>query len=80
MCEPAILNRITEALRDLSEDSAREVLDFAEFLKARRGEDEKARQAMDYEQARQRALAMLDHPPFALNGRYWSRESLYDRL
>lgn len=42
MCELATLNRITEVIRDLSEDSAREVLDFAEFLKTRRGEDETA--------------------------------------
>lgn len=42
MCEPATLTRLNEVMRDLSEDSAREVLDFAEFLKTRRGEDETA--------------------------------------
>ena len=42
MCEQSTLSRINEVMRDLSEECAREVLDFAEFLKTRRGEDETA--------------------------------------
>ena len=36
MCSEATAERILEAVRDLPEEEALEVLDFAEFLKARR--------------------------------------------
>jgi len=67
-----IAEKISEAVKTLPDQDAAEVLDFVEALRARR---EKS-----YEQAKQQALALLDDPPLALNGRYWSKESLYDRL
>ena len=67
-----IAEKIYEAVKTLPDQDAAEVLDFVEALRARR---EKS-----YEQAKQQALALLDDPPLALNGRYWSKESLYDRL
>jgi hypothetical protein len=67
-----IAEKISEAVKTLPDQDAAEVLDFVEALRARREEK--------YEQAKQQALALLDNPPLALNGRYGSRESLYDRL
>ncbi len=67
-----IAERVFEAVKAMPERQAAEVLNFAEALQARKEEE--------YEQAKQRAFAMLDDPPLELNGRYWSRESLYDRL
>lgn len=37
MCNEATLNRIIQAVRDLSEARAAEVLDFVEFLQTRKG-------------------------------------------
>ena len=67
-----IAEQIYEAVKTLPEQKAAEVLSFAQALQAR--------QAEEYEQAKQQALALLGDPPLALSGRYWSRESLYDRL
>jgi hypothetical protein len=68
----AIAEQITEAIKTLADQDAAEVLDFVEALQARREKN--------YEQAKQQAFLLLENPPLALNGRYWSRESLYDRL
>ena len=68
----SVAEKIVEIVKDMPEQQAAEVLNFAQALQARRDEE--------YEQAKQKALALLDDPPLALNGRYWSRESLYDRL
>lgn len=67
-----ITEKVFEVIKNLPDQDAAEVLDFVEALRARREER--------YEQAKQQALALLDNPPLELNGRYWSRESLYDRL
>ncbi|MFZ4703747.1 MAG: hypothetical protein ACOYMG_27195 [Candidatus Methylumidiphilus sp.] len=63
---------IYQEAKTLPDQDAAEVLDFVKALRARR--------EVGYEQAKQQALALLDDPPLALDGRYWSRESLYDRL
>jgi hypothetical protein len=68
----SIAEKITEAVQTLPDQDAAEVLDFVKALRARR--------EAGYEQAKQQALALLDEPPLALSGRYWSRDSLYDRL
>ncbi len=68
----SIAEKISEAVQTLPDQDAAEVLDFLKALRARR--------EVGYEQAKQQALALLDDPPLALNGRYWSRDSLYDRL
>ena len=68
----SIAEIVFETVKAMPERQAAEVLNFAEALQARKAEE--------YEQAKQRALAMLDDPLLELNGRYWSRESLYDRL
>jgi len=68
----SITEKIFETIKTLPDQQAAEVLNFAQALQARREEE--------YDQAKQQALAMLDNPPLALNGRYWSRDSLYDRL
>ncbi len=68
----SIAESVFETVKTMPERQAAEVLNFAEALQTRRAEE--------YEQAKQRAFAMLDNPPLELNGRYWSRESLYDRL
>jgi hypothetical protein len=68
----AIAEQVFEAVKTLPEQKAAEVLSFVHAMQSR--------QAEEYAQAKKRALALLDDPPLALNGRYWSRESLYDRL
>ncbi len=68
----SVAEKIYETVKGMSEQQAAEVLDFAQALQAKKDEE--------YEQAKQKALALLDDPPLELNGRYWSRESLYDRL
>ena len=68
----SVAEKIVETVKGMSEQQVAEVLDFAQALQARKDEE--------YEQSKQKALALLDDPPLALNGRYWSRESLYDRL
>ena len=69
---------------DLPLEKAQEVIDFIDFLKTRLPLTQPAITVVepptDYEQAQQQAFAFLDAPPFMLNGRYWSRDSLYDRL
>jgi hypothetical protein len=69
---------------DLPLEKAQEVIDFIDFLKIRypmkKPADTLVELPTDYEQAQQQALAFLDAPPFMLSGRYWSRDSLYDRL
>lgn len=69
---------------DLPLEKAQEVIDFIDFLKTRypmkKPTDTLVELPTDYEQAQQQALAFLDAPPFMLSGRYWSRDSLYDRL
>ena len=69
---------------DLSLEKAKEVIDFIDFIKTRHAvikpADTLVEGPTDYEQAQQQALAFLDTPPFMLSGRYWSRDSLYDRL
>jgi hypothetical protein len=42
MCEQTTIDRLCEIMRDMPEESVAEVLDFAEFLKARHGQDETA--------------------------------------
>ena len=68
----SVAEKIVETVKGMSEQQSAEVLDFAQALQAKKDDE--------YEQAKQKALALLDDPPLALNGRYWSRESLYDRL
>jgi hypothetical protein len=68
----SIAEKVFETVKALPDQQAAEVLSFAQALQAKRDED--------YEQAKRQALAMLDNPPLALSGRYWSRDSLYDRL
>ncbi|PZN79777.1 MAG: hypothetical protein DM484_10785 [Candidatus Methylumidiphilus alinenensis] len=68
----SVAEKIVETVKGMSEQQAAAVLDFAQALQAKKDDE--------YEQAKQKALALLDDPPLALNGRYWSRESLYDRL
>lgn len=67
-----IAEKIYEAVKTLPDQDAAEVFDFVKALRSRK--------EANYEQAKQQALALLDDPPLALSGRYWSRESLYDRL
>jgi hypothetical protein len=50
---------------------------FTEFLKNRRSMITIDRPD-DYEWAQQQALMFLDAPPFMLDGRYGSRDSLYN--
>ena len=61
-----------------------EVINFIDFLKTRHAVEKFADTLVelptDYEKAQQQALEFLDHPPFLLNGRYESRDALYDRL
>jgi hypothetical protein len=64
--------KIYEAVKNLPERQAGEILSLAEAMRAKRDED--------YAQAERQALALLDDPPLSLNGRYWSRDSLHDRL
>jgi hypothetical protein len=63
---------IYQEAKDLPDALRQEVLELIRQLKAQ--------QQKDYEEAKSQALAMLDNPPFDLNGRYGSRDSLYDRL
>jgi hypothetical protein len=78
----SIAELIYQASLDLPLEEAQEVIDFIEFLKHRRpiitpvGAIDRAD---DYDRARQQASAFLDTPPFVLDGRYGSRDSLYDR-
>jgi hypothetical protein len=69
---------------DLPADEAQEVIKFIELIKTHHTLKKPANTIIepltDYEQAQQQALAFLDAPPFMLSGRYWSRDSLYDRL
>lgn len=69
---------------DLPADEAQEVIKFIELIKIyhtlKKPANTIPEPPIDYEQAQQQALAFLDVPPFLLNGRYWSRDSLYDRL
>lgn len=74
---------IYQKSRDLPLEKAQEVIDFIDFLKTRHPVTKLAIPEVapppDYEQAQQQAFAFLDAPPFMLNGRYGSRDSLYDR-
>jgi len=69
---------------DLPLEKAKEVINFIDFLKTRHTvemfADTLVELPTDYEKAQQQALEFLDHPPFLLNGRYESRDALYDRL
>jgi hypothetical protein len=69
---------IYQSSRELPLEKAQEVFDFIEFLKNRRPMITIDRPD-DYEWAQQQALMFLDAPPFTLDGRYGSRDSLYDR-
>ncbi len=67
-----IAEKVFEVVKTLPERRVAEVLNFAEALQAKHEEE--------YEQAKQKALAMMDDPPLALNGSYFLRDSLYDRF
>lgn len=64
--------RILDIVNSLPEQRVAEVLSFVEALQTKQNEE--------YEQAKKQALAMLKDPPLILSGRYWSRDSLYDRF
>lgn len=69
---------------DLPADEAQEVIKFIELIKTchtlKKPANTILEPPIDYEQAQQQASAFLDAPPLLLNGRYGSRDSLYDRL
>ncbi|MCX7108987.1 MAG: hypothetical protein NTX45_02425 [Proteobacteria bacterium] len=68
----SVAEKIFAAVKNPPDQQAAAVLNFAQGLQAKKN--------VEYEQAKQKALALLDDPPLVLNGRYGPRESLYDRL
>ena len=68
----SIAEKIIEAVKDLPDQQAAEVLDFVEHLKAKQAEDTR--------QKREKALATLDRYRGIYDGAKFDRAELHERL
>ena len=67
----SIAEKIFETVKQLPEQQAAEVLDFAEFLQTRMLQEQTGR--------KEKALAMLDHYAGLYDGAPFNREELHER-